>query len=118
MICLKIRNKQIGKRLQAYRLQAELTQEQVAEKIGKNPKSYSMIENGDRGMSIETLTQLKDVLHFNADYLLFGEITGEDNNPIVTLMNQFDRDQREYAEDLLRLLYKASHRDLDKSCDE
>lgn len=47
--------KNFGKRIKEIRIGADLTQEQLAEKIGISPKSLSQIELGNNFVSAETL---------------------------------------------------------------
>lgn len=66
--------KQIGANLRKYRLRAQLTQEQVAEKAGISVPFYGNIESGNRLMSMETLIALANTLGISTDCILLGEI--------------------------------------------
>ena len=46
---MKINYKKLGKRIQSARREAGLSQEQLAEAIGKSPSAISTIETGKRG---------------------------------------------------------------------
>lgn len=75
----KLRNIEIGARIQTARLRAGLTQEQLAEKIDRTTQFISTIERGVAGVSLDTLIKLRQVLPVSIDWLL----TGGDSNSIV-----------------------------------
>ena len=75
-----------GNTLKELRLQAGLTQSQLASQIGVTKSAVSYYEIGSRIPSPEILVKLSSVLHVSADYLLGIEktrnidITGLDSN--------------------------------------
>lgn len=60
--------------LVAYRMQKNLTHEQVAEQSGITRQYYGMIENGDRDPSVEVAKKIAAVLGFS--WILFFENEG------------------------------------------
>ena len=62
--------KELGKRIQVIRKSKNLTQEELAEKIGIDTKSVSKIENGGSYPGAETLTAIIKVFDI-APYELF-----------------------------------------------
>lgn len=60
---------QFGQRLQILRSQAELTQEQLADKIGVTVESVSNMERGIHGPKFETLEKIAKVLKVNVKEL-------------------------------------------------
>lgn len=62
--------KVVGKKIQAYREAAGLSQEQLAEKTGLSAIFMSAIERGARSPSLETFVKLCNVLGASADVLL------------------------------------------------
>lgn len=71
-------NVAIGERLQLARERMDYTQEQLSELIGVTPNHLSAIERGASGISLEALQKICPVLGISADFILFGEETGED----------------------------------------
>ena len=71
---MKINYKKLGKRIQSARKETGLSQEQLAEAIGKSPSAISTIETGKRGASLETLIHIANVLQVSADYLLADQL--------------------------------------------
>ena len=62
--------KAIGKRVRLRRQIMELTQEQLAEKIGVCTSFVGHIERGTRKLSVETLYDLCKALDTSSDFLL------------------------------------------------
>lgn len=62
-----------GRNLQRCRTNANLTQEQVAERVGISTSFYTNLERGSRSMSIPVLVALADVLHVSTDCILYKE---------------------------------------------
>lgn len=73
--------KSMGMRLRKQRELLGYTREELAEKLDVSPKFCSDIELGVKGMSLNTLSKITDILCMNADYVLFGE----SNMPIAEL---------------------------------
>lgn len=71
---MKINYKKLGKRIQSARKETGVSQEQLAEAIGKSPSAISTIETGKRGASLETLVHIANVLQVSADYLLADQL--------------------------------------------
>ena len=74
VLFMKINYKKLGKRIQSARREAGLSQEQLAEAIGKSPSAVSTIETGKRGASLETLIRIANALQVSADYLLADQL--------------------------------------------
>ena len=71
---MEINYKKLGKRIQSARRETGLSQEQLAEAIGKSPSAISTIETGKRGASLETLIRIANALQVSADYLLADQL--------------------------------------------
>ena len=57
-------------RIRNLREDADLTQQQMADKLFINRRTYSSYEIGVRGMPIEILSQIADIFHTSTDYLI------------------------------------------------
>lgn len=53
---------QIGKRIRRLRKQRELTQEELAEKVGVSTTHVGLVETGKRRMSLKTLQKVANAL--------------------------------------------------------
>lgn len=60
----------IGLRIKNARIKANITQEKLANEVGVSIRFINNIERGDKGMSLETLTGIANVLSVSADDLL------------------------------------------------
>ena len=60
----------VGSNLRKYRLERNLTQEQLAERAGISTSFYANLERGKKSMSILTLKELASSLNISTDYLL------------------------------------------------
>ena len=61
--------KQIGARIQDYRSQNNMTQEQLAEIVGTNQKHISKIEAGQLRIKLDTVYAITKALHISIDTL-------------------------------------------------
>jgi transcriptional regulator with XRE-family HTH domain len=56
--------------LRAWRLKRDLTQEQLAERVGTNPNMIGYLESGERGLSAKWLRRLADALETTPGMIL------------------------------------------------
>ena len=79
--------KKTGSRIRAQRELLGYTREQLAEKLDVSTQFCSDIELGVKGVSIQTLAKLSDLLNLPTDYILFGESeTGNSVELLETLV--------------------------------
>ena len=62
-----------GSRVRKCRKLAEITQEELANRIGVDRNHISRIERGAKACSIDLLVELSAALHVSTDYLLTGQ---------------------------------------------
>lgn len=65
--------KEIGERIGGRRKLLGLTRRELAEQMGVTSKFISDIENGDKGMSLQTLYKFMQLLDMSADFILVGD---------------------------------------------
>ena len=65
--------KMMGRRIRTQREAIHMTRNQLAAKLGVSGKFIADIEYGDKGMSIQTLYRMTQILNLRADYILAGE---------------------------------------------
>lgn len=63
---------EIGVRIKTQRELLGITREELAEYLDVTPRFCYDLEQGNKGMSVNTLCKLCTVLNISADYLLFG----------------------------------------------
>ena len=71
-----------GKRLKKIRIDANLTQEQLAEKIQVSPDFISLIERGERSPSLETIAKIASAL--NKDISELFRFDDEEKKPTMS----------------------------------
>jgi transcriptional regulator with XRE-family HTH domain len=64
---------EMGRRIKARRLALNMNRERVALELGVTAKFISAIENGDKGVSVENLYKLKQLLGVSMDFLVEGD---------------------------------------------
>ncbi len=92
--------KAMGARIRKQRELLGLTREKLAEQLEVSPKFCSDIELGIKGMSLQTLSKLSDILHLNTDYILFGA-QGTDTAEIDMLLRMFRQCPPQHREELM-----------------
>lgn len=63
----------MGRRIRNQREAIHMTRAQLATKLGVSSKFVADIEYGDKGVSIQTLYRLSQILNLSTDYILAGE---------------------------------------------
>lgn len=101
-------DKEIGLRIRKQRELLGYTREQLAEKLNVSQKFCSDIEIGAKGMSVDTLCKLSKELMLSADYILFGNTSGDDNDEIMRLINFCSHENLPYLENIIRNFIKAT----------
>lgn len=65
----------IGKRIRKYRWDKNISQEQLAEKIGVSATHMSHIETGSTKLSLTVLLKISEALKISTDLLIKGNLT-------------------------------------------
>lgn len=97
----------VGSRIRQQREYLGFTREVLAEKIDVTPKFCSDIELGVKGMSVQTLCKLSDVLNLSTDYILFGTEANELFSPCVYMINKCPQDKLPYLEEMIKAFMLA-----------
>lgn len=100
VIDMDVDKKLIGRRVRHRREAAELSQDQLAEKLGLSKNHISSIECGKSLLTTKRLLALCDVLGGTPDYYLVGKITPE-TDAITTLVKKLSSNEQRI---LLQLL--------------
>ena len=69
---MNINQKEIGQRIRILRKENRLSQLELANKLNINVDHLSRIENGNKGMSLDLLTEFSKYFSVSTDYILFG----------------------------------------------
>lgn len=69
---MNINQKDIGQRIRVLRKEKRFSQMELANKLNINVDHLSRIENGNKGMSLDLLTEFSKYFSVSTDYILFG----------------------------------------------
>ena len=97
----------MGKRIRAQRERLGMTREEFAEKLDITPKFCSDIELGVKGMSVNTLCNISNVLLLSTDYILFGTETDSVENTISTLLRKCPSSKLVHLESIIKAYISA-----------
>lgn len=98
--------KGIGERVRESRKRVGYTREKFAEKLDISVTFAAEIELGKKGISLDTLIKICELLSVSADYLIWGKGEKAKNN-ISELTAELSEDEMKHAEDLMRTFVKA-----------
>ncbi len=94
----------IGKTFQHYRQKNNLTQNQVAELTGLEPRHISQIERGLSKGSIDTLLKLCDAYHITTDIILYDLLSENTRNEISIYEENFKKLSKRDKDTILTLI--------------
>jgi transcriptional regulator with XRE-family HTH domain len=96
---------QIGKRLRRQREKMNMTREEFAEKATISPQFLAEIENGKKGMSVDTLYKICKNLTLSADYILFGLLSNDTlSDSAKNVIDSLPEPYLSYTEDIIQIV--------------
>ena len=99
----------LGARIKNKRLEQNLTQEQLAEKVELSAVYIGQIERGERKMTIDTLVKLANSLNSSIEELLKDSTSSNVNarlNELVNIANELDTSDIDKVLDVIKAMYK------------
>ncbi len=100
-------DKTFGKILRDFRLKANLTQEQLSEKLGISLKYISRIETGKSGIKTQTLIKYMNILGITPNTLYLEFIKNKnikDNIVLSEKINNLSREKKAFIFSIIDLL--------------
>ena len=97
-------SKHIGKVCQQYRLKNNLTQNQVAELTGLEPRHISQIERGLSKGSIDTLIKLCNVYKITPDIILYDLLDNDVKKSVSIYDEKFKKLTKRDKESILHFI--------------
>ena len=94
----------IGERLKKARIENNLTQEKLAEKLDVSIAFLSRIERGSSHISLKRLSQICDILGITEGSIL----NGSSNNSNTYLVSEFDDILKNATPEKQKLIYKIA----------
>lgn len=104
-------NIQIGEQVKRAREQANLTQEQMAERIEVSPQYVSDLERGVVGISIATLKRLYVELNISSDQILFGKHPENEASTIAEKCKRLSKKECDILVDVIDKFLEAMRLD-------
>ena len=106
----------IGSNIRTARKRADLTQEELSERLGVTPQYLSDLERGLVGTSISTLIKICTELNVSSDFILFGSSRDTDtaNSTLIEKLQRLPKHKAEMAERNLSLFLEAMDMDPDQ----
>lgn len=98
--------KGMGIRIREHREKLNYTMEEFAEKLDITPRFVSDIELGKKGMSIDTLIKICELLAVSADYIIWGKGDAPESN-MAALTAALSEEELRGAENIVREYVKA-----------
>ena len=80
--------KTIGNRIQQYRIEQKMTQEELAESIGTNQKHISRIESGMHRSNLDTIVAIARTLRISVDILIADFDDSTDESTLKLIMDE------------------------------
>ena len=97
-------NENIGKIFQEYRLKNKLTQNQVAELTGLEPRHISQIERGFSKGSIDTLIKLCNAYKITPDIVLYDLLDDDVKNSVSIFNDKFKKLNKRDKDSILHFI--------------
>lgn len=92
---------QIGQRIYERRKQLRLTQDDLAERADVTPQTISSAERGQKSLRSENLFRVSKALGVSSDYLLTGNVTGDDLDYLSDKLSVLTPAQYRHLEDII-----------------
>ena len=100
---------EIGKNIQAVRMQQKLSREALAERSGLSANFIGNIERGEKAVSLDSFTSIANGLGVSADVLLGSVLTNGykiKTSMLCEQINTLSPKKREMVQDLLEILLR------------
>ena len=100
---------QIGKRIYERRKQLRLTQDDLSEMADVTPQTISSAERGQKSLRSENLLRVSRALGVSSDYLLTGNVTGDDLRYLSDKLSVLTPAQYRHLEDIIDSFLATVH---------
>ena len=97
----------LGKNIKHIRTLKGLSQEQLAEKIGKTPHYIALIETGRCGISVPTIVDISNALKVDINVLfesLVTSTTPKNSKSVLETLDNFDKDDKKVLKALFEYI--------------
>lgn len=98
---------EIGQRFRSQRESLGMTREMMAEVLDITPKFCADIELGAKGMSVQTLCKISNLLSLPTDYILFGSKNEVPEELLSEMLSTCSPEKLPYLETILQTFLQA-----------
>ena len=102
----KPQNLEIGKRIRARREEQNMTREQLAEAADVSVRFLTCVENGQSGISVDTLKKVAVALDISTDYLVLGRNRAKIPQDIADEIARIPESHQELLRRQIRLFHE------------
>jgi transcriptional regulator with XRE-family HTH domain len=96
----------LGNRIYERRKELNMTQKELAEAVELSIQSISSIELGKKAVRPENLVNICRALDVSADYLLFGERSEKQLEPVAEMLSRLGSDDLELLKTIIKRMSK------------
>jgi len=93
--------KVMGQRIMVRRKSLQMTQEELAEKLGVSTQMISNLELGKKAIRPENLAKVCGVLNLSADFVLNGAATGTDVDAVAEKLLHLTKEELQMVSDMI-----------------
>ena len=97
---------ELGSRIYERRRELNMTQKELAEAVELSIQSISSIELGKKAVRPENLVNICRALDVSADYLLFGERSEKQLEPVAEMLSRLGSDDLELLKTIIKRMSK------------
>lgn len=97
---------ELGNRIYERRRELNMTQKELAEAVELSIQSISSIELGKKAVRPENLVNICRALDVSADYLLFGERSEKQLEPVAEMLSRLGSDDLELLKTIIKRMSK------------
>ena len=97
---------ELGNRIYERRKELNMTQKELAEAVELSIQSISSIELGKKAVRPENLVNICRALDVSADYLLFGERSEKQLEPVAEMLSRLGSDDLELLKTIIKRMSK------------
>lgn len=97
---------ELGNRIYERRKELNMTQKELAEAVELSIQSISSIELGKKAVRPENFVNICRALDVSADYLLFGERSEKQLEPVAEMLSRLGSDDLELLKTIIKRMSK------------
>lgn len=105
----KINFKYMGPLIKTARIEAKLTQDELAERVGISPRYIMGIENEGKCPTLDVWVRLVRTLHISADTIVYPEnkVTKDDDEQLILMLRMLDSKNKQITKATIQAMLDA-----------